>query len=178
MPTLDPDRLVFLDETWATTNMAPRYGRAPRGQRALDAAPHGHWKTTTFVGAMRADGFIAPLVVDGAINGETFRAYVEQFLAPVLKPGDVVVMDNLSSHKVAGVRAAIEARGAALLYLPPYSPDLNPIEMAFAKLKALLRRAAHRTRDALWRGIAHTLDAFTPTECRRYLAHCGYRQSA
>lgn len=119
MPTLDPDRLVFLDETWATTNMAPRYGRAPRGQRALDAVPHGHWKITTFVGAMRAEGFVAPLVVDGAINGETFRAYVEQFLAPALKRGDVVVMDNLSSQEVTGIRAAIEARGAALLYPRP-----------------------------------------------------------
>ena len=177
-PNLEPARLVFLDETWAATNMAPRYGRAPRGQRALDAIPHGHWKTTTFVGAMRASGFVAPLVVDGAINGATFRAYVEQFLAPALRPGDVVVMDNLSSHKVAGVRAAIESAGATLLYLPPYSPDLNPIEIAFAKLKAKLRRAAHRTRDALWHGIANLLDTFGPAECGNYLAHCGYRQSA
>lgn len=177
MPSLDPARLVFLDETWATTNMAPRYGRAPRGQRALDAVPHGHWKTTTFVGAMRTEGFVAPLVVDGAINGETFRAYVEQMLAPTLSRGDTVIMDNLSSHKVAGIREAIERAGATLLYLPPYSPDLNPIEMAFAKLKALLRRAAHRTRDALWHGIASLLAHFPPAECSRYLAHCGYRRS-
>jgi transposase len=177
MPRLEPDRLVFLDETWASTNMAPRYGRAPRGKRALAAVPHGHWKTTTFVGAMRADGFVAPLVLDGAINGTAFRAYVEQMLAPALHPGDAVVMDNLSSHKVAGVREAIEARGAVLLYLPPYSPDLNPIEMAFAKLKTALRREAHRTRDALWNGIGKLLDRFAPAECRRYLAHCGYGQS-
>lgn len=176
-PGLDASRLVFLDETWASTNMAPRYGRAPRGARALDAVPHGHWQTTTFVGALRAEGFIAPLVLDGAINGETFRAYVRQMLAPALRPGDVVVMDNLSSHKVAGVREAIEAVGATLLYLPPYSPDLNPIEMAFAKLKELLRRAGHRTRDALWDGIGQLLDHFPPAECSRYLAHCGYRQS-
>jgi len=175
---LDPARLVFLDETWATTNMAPRYGRAPRGQRALDAVPHGHWKTTTFVGAMGAEGFVAPLVLDGAVNGTSFLAYVQQFLAPALRPGDVVVMDNLSSHKVAGVREAVEAAGATLRYLPPYSPDLNPIEMAFAKLKALVRRARHRTRDALWDGIGDMLERFPPTECRRYLARCGYGQSA
>ena len=158
--------------------MAPRYGRAPRGKRALDAVPHGHWKTTTFVGAMRAEGFVAPLVLDGAVNGATFLAYVRQFLAPALKPGDTVVMDNLSSHKVAGVREAIEAVGARLLYLPPYSPDLNPIEMAFSKLKALLRRARHRTRDALWDGIGEMLGKFTTDECRRYLARCGYGRSA
>jgi transposase len=137
-----------------------------------------HPKITPFVGAMRAEDFVAPLVVDGAINGETFRAYVEQALAPALRSGDVVIMDNLSSQEVAGVREAIEGVGATLLYLPPYSPDLNPIEMAFAKLKALLRRAAHRTRDALWRGIAHILDHFSPHECSRYLAQCGYTQSA
>lgn len=158
--------------------MAPRYGRAPRGERALDAVPHGHWKTTTFVGAMRAEGFVAPLVLDGAINGATFLAYVRQFLAPALKPGDTVVMDNLSSHKVAGVREAIEAVGARLLYLPPYSPDLNPIEMAFSKLKAMLRRARHRSSDALWDGIGEMLTKFPPDECRRYLAHCGYGRSA
>lgn len=168
---------MFLDETWATTNMAPRYGRAPRGERALDAVPHGHWRTTTFLGALRAEGFVAPLVLDGAVNGASFLAYVRQMLAPALRPGDVVVMDNLSSHKVAGVREAVEAAGATLLYLPPYSPDLNPIEMAFSKLKALLRRARHRTQDALWDGIGELLTLFTPAECRRYLAHCGYGQS-
>ncbi len=177
MPSWDASRLVFLDETWATTNMARRYGRAPRGERALDAVPHGHWHTTTFVGALRADGIVAPLVLDGPINGPTFRAYVEQFLAPALRLGDVVIMDNLSSHKVGGVREAIEAAGAALLYLPPYSPDLNPIEMAFAKLKALLRSEAARTVDALWSAIGRLLDRFAPNECRRYLAHCGYGRS-
>lgn len=177
-PDLDPARLVFLDETWATTNMARRYGRAPRGERALDFVSHGHWHTTTFVGALRTDGFVAPLVLDGAINGRTFLAYVRQFLAPALRNGDVVIMDNLSSHKVAGVREAIEAAGATLLYLPPYSPDLNPIEMAFAKLKALLRTKAARTVDALWSAIGRLLDRFPPAECARYLAHCGYRQSA
>ena len=141
-PAMSPERLVFLDETWATTNMARRHGRARRGQRLVAAVPHGHWKTTTFVAALRHDGISAPCVFDGAINGARFRACVEQALAPTLRPGDIVVMDNLRAHKVTGVRDAIEARGARLLYLPPYSPDLNPIEQAFAKLKALLRTAA------------------------------------
>jgi transposase len=176
-PSLDPASLVFLDETWAATNMARRYGRAPRGQRALDAVPHGHWKTTTVVAALRADGITAPLVLDGAINGESFLAYVRQFLAPALRPGDVLVMDNLPSHKVAGVREAIEAAGATLRYLPPYSPDLNPIEQVFAKLKALLRSEAARTVEALWAAIGRLLARFPPAECARYLAHCGYRQS-
>jgi transposase len=176
-PSLDPASLVFLDETWAATNMARRYGRAPRGQRALDAVPHGHWKTTTVVAALRADGITAPLVLDGAINGESFLAYVRQFLAPALRPGDVLVMDNLPSHKVAGVREAIEAAGATLRYLPPYSPDLNPIEQVFAKLKALLRSEAARTVEALWAAIGHLLARFPPAECARYLAHCGYAQS-
>jgi transposase len=176
-PSLDPASLVFLDETWAATNMARRYGRAPRGQRALDAVPHGHWKTTTVVAALRADGITAPLVLDGAINGESFLAYVRQFLAPALRPGDVLVMDNLPSHKVAGVREAIEAAGATLRYLPPYSPDLNPIEQVFAKLKALLRSEAARTVEALWAAIGRLLARFPPAECARYLAHCGYAQS-
>jgi transposase len=176
-PSLDPASLVFLDETWAATNMARRYGRAPRGQRALDAVPHGHWKTTTVVAALRADGIAAPLVLDGAINGESFLAYVRQFLAPALRPGDVLVMDNLPSHKVAGVREAIEAAGATLRYLPPYSPDLNPIEQVFAKLKALLRSEAARTVEALWAAIGRLLARFPPAECARYLAHCGYAQS-
>ncbi len=154
--------------------MARRYGRAPRGQRLVAAVPHGHWKTSTFVAGLRCDGITAPLVIDGAINGETFRAWVEQFLAPALEPGDVVVMDNLASHKVAGVREAIEARGASLLYLPPYSPDLNPIEQAFAKLKALLRKRAARTVDALWDAIGELLGAFTTTECANYFANLGY----
>src|SRR5918996_2793988 len=173
-PDLSPQRLVFIDETWATTNMARRHGRAQRGARVVAAGPHGHWKTTTFLAALRHDGLTAPCVFDGAINGARFLAYIEQCLAPTLRAGNVVVLDNLKAHKVRGVREAIEASGARLLYLPPYSPDLNPIELAFAKLKALLRNAATRTRDALWQAIAQALDAFTPTECARYLAHAGY----
>ncbi len=176
-PGLDAACLVFLDESWATTNMVRRYGRAPRGDRALDAVPHGHWKTTTIVAALRADGIAAPLVLDGAINGDSFLAYVRQFLAPALRPGDVLVMDNLSSHKVAGVREAVEAAGATRRYLPPYSPDLNPIEQVFAKLKALLRAAAARTMETLWSTIGSLFDRFPPAECARYLAHCGYGQS-
>ena len=167
-------QLVFLDETWASTNMTRRYGRAPRGQRLVASVPHGHWKTTTFLAALRHDGLAAPCVIDGPINGQTFRAYVEQFLAPTLAPGEVVMMDNLGSHKVAGVREAIEARGASVLYLPPYSPDLNPIEQVFAKLKALLRAAAARSVDTLWAVIGETLDAFSPTECAHYFKNAGY----
>ena len=174
MPALDPARVVFVDETWAKTNMARTHGYAPKGERLVDAVPFGHWQTTTFVGAMRADGFVAPLVVDGAVNGELFRAWVRQHLCPALRPGDTVVMDNLGSHKVAGVRAAVEAAGCRLLYLPPYSPDLNPIEMAFSKLKGLLRKAAERTVDGLWRVIGESLDRFTPGECRNYIRHAGY----
>jgi transposase len=165
---------VFIDETWATTAMTRRYGRARRGARVVAAVPHGHWKTTTFIAALRHDGLSAPCVFDGAINGARFLAYVEQGLAPTLRPGDVVVLDNLRAHKVKGVRAAIEATGARLLYLPPYSPDLNPIEQAFAKLKALLRTAAARTVEALWHTIGQLLAAFSPAECANYLAHAGY----
>ena len=147
---LDPERLVFIDETWASTNMARRYGRALRGQRLRMSVAHGHWKTTTFVGALRLTGMTAPMVLDGPINGLAFQAYVDQVLVPELKAGDVVVMDNLGSHKGASVRSSIEAAGARLLYLPPYSPDFNPIENAFAKLKALLRKAAERTIEGLW----------------------------
>jgi transposase len=175
---MNPTRLVFLDETWATTNMARRYGRAPRGERVIASVPHGHWKTSTFVAGLREDAITAPLVIDGAMNGETFRAYIEQFLAPTLAHGDIVIMDNLSSHKVAGVREAIEARGASLIYLPPYSPDLNPIEQAFAKLKALLRKAAPRTVESLWSVIGESLSAFPPNECANYLTAAGYRRSA
>jgi transposase len=171
---LNPARLVFIDETGAATNMARRYGRCPRGQRLVAAVPHGHWKTTTFVGALRQDRLSAPLVVDGPMNGEIFRAYVEQLLAPTLAAGDIVVMDNLASHKVAGIREAIELKGASLLYLPPYSPDLNPIEQLFAKLKALLRHAAARTVEALWNAIARLLSRFAPTECANYFANAGY----
>jgi transposase len=157
--------------------MARRYGRAPRGQRVVAAVPRGHWKTTTFIAALRHDGLSAPCVFDGAINGVRFLAYVEQVLAPTLRAGDLVVMDNLAAHKVAGVREALAAAGAHLLYLPPYSPDLNPIEQAFAKLKALLRTAAARTVEALWHTIGKLLDAFNPTECAHYLAHAGYAPS-
>ena len=136
--------------------------------------PHGHWKTSTFVGALRLSGLTAPLVIDGAMNGETFRAYVEQVLAPTLCTGDIVIMDNLGSHKLAGIREAIEARGASVRYLPPYSPDLNPIEQFFAKLKALLRKAAARSVEALWAVIGALLPAFSPAECANYFAHSGY----
>jgi transposase len=173
-PTLNPERLVFLDETWASTNMCRFYGRAPKGQRLLAAVPHGHWQITTFLAGLRHTGVVVPLVIDGAVNGELFLAYVEQMLAPALAPGDIVVLDNLSSHKVAGVRQAIEARGASLLYLPPYSPDLNPIEQAFAKLKSRWRAAAARTREALWSAIGRSLASFTARECANYFAHCGY----
>jgi transposase len=154
--------------------MARRYGRAPRGQRVIAAVPHGHWKTSTFVAALRTSGLTAPLVVDGAMNGAVFLAYVEQILAPTLSPRDIVIMDNLASHKVAGVREAIEARGATLVYLPPYSPDLNPIEQAFAKLKALLRKIAARTLARLWDALGDLLNRFTPQECANYLANDGY----
>ena len=154
--------------------MTRRYGRAPRGQRLISPVPHGHWKTSTFLAGLRSSGLTAPLVVDGAINGDIFRAYVEQQLAPTLSPGDIVILDNLASHKVTGVRDAIEACGASLVYLPPYSPDLNPIEQAFAKLKALLRKVAARTIPALWQALGDTLDRFTPQECANYLANAGY----
>lgn len=173
-PDLDPERLIFIDESGATTKMARLRGRAPRGERCRAAIPHGHWKTTTFVGALRLSGMTAPMVLDGPMNGPAFLAYVEQVLAPTLTPGDVVVMDNLPAHKVSGVRAAIERTGARLRLLPPYSPDFNPIELAFAKLKALLRRAAARTIPQLWDTIAAALPTFTPSECANYFTACGY----
>jgi len=154
--------------------MAQLRGRSLKGQRLNAAIPWGHWKTTTFVAGLRTTGLTAPMVLDGAMNGAAFKAYVEQVLAPTLGPGDIVVMDNLSSHKVAGVREAIKVTGAFLLYLPPYSPDLNPIELAFAKLKALLRKAAARSVDELWRVIANLLDEFTPHECTNFFRHAGY----
>jgi transposase len=171
---LDPARTVFIDETSANTKMARLYGRAPRGERCCAAVPHGHWKTTTFTAGLRHDGIVAPMVLDGPMNGEAFLAYVEQALVPELRPGDVVIMDNLPAHKVYGVRQAIEAVGATLRYLPPYSPDFNPIEMAFAKLKSLLRAAAARTIPDLWQAIADALRRFTPQECANYLAAAGY----
>jgi transposase len=173
-PALDPRKLVFVDETWASTAMTRTHGRCPVGQRLVMAIPHGHWQTTTFVAALRCDGLTAPTVVDGAMTGELFAAYVEQQLAPTLRPGDVVVMDNLSAHKRAGVRRAIEAAGCRLLYLPPYSPDLNPIEKAFSKLKALLRKAAQRTVEGLWKYLGAALDEFQAAECHNYFHSCGY----
>jgi transposase len=171
---LDPARLVFIDETWTSTSMARTRGRAPRGQRLRAAIPHGHWKTTTFVTGLRQDGIVAPFVLDGPINRHAFETYVARVLAPELLPGDVVILDNLSSHKGPRVKALIEAAEASLRYLPPYSPDFNPIENAFAKLKALLRKAAERTVGALWDRIGTTLGAFTPAECRNYFAAAGY----
>jgi transposase len=176
-PTLEADRLVFLDETWATTNMTRTRGRAPRGERRVCSVPHGHWHTTTFLAGLRTTGLVAPLVLDGAINGPAFLAYIEQFLMPTLRPGDVVVLDNLRSHKVTGVREAIEAASATLLYLPPYSPDLNPIELAFSKLKRLLRDAKERSVDELWQTIGRLLDRFRPDEGANYIRHGGFAQS-
>jgi len=172
---LDPAHLVFIDETWAKTNMTRRRGRSFLGTRLVSRVPHGHWKTTTFLAALRCSGLTAPLVVDGAINGAVFLAYVQQQLAPTLRPGDIVVMDNLNAHKVAGVRIAIEAVGARVAYLPPYSPDLNPIETVFSKFKALLRSAAARTIETLWQTCGRLLDDFSESECRNHFRHCGYR---
>jgi transposase len=171
---LDPRRLVFIDETWAKTNMTRTHGRALRGRRLVDKVPHGHWKTLTFLAALRCDAITAPFVLDGPINGEWFLAYVEQVLVPTLSPGDVVVMDNLGSHKGKAVRRAIRNAGAHLIFLPPYSPDLNPIEQVFAKLKALLRKAAERSIEATWRRIGKLLDHFSADECANYFVNSGY----
>jgi transposase len=171
---LDPGRLVFIDETWAKTNMAPLRGWARRGRRLRAKAPFGRWKTMTFLAALRCDRIDAPCVFDGPINGEAFLAYVEQFLVPTLKPGDIVIMDNLGSHKGKAVRKAIRAVGARLLFLPPYSPDLNPIEQVFSKLKHLLRKAAERTAEAVWKRIGELLNHFSAEECKNYLVNAGY----
>lgn len=171
---LDPERLVFIDETWASTNMARRHGRCARGERLRVGVPHGHWKTTTFVAGLRNCGIAAPFVLDGPVNRVAFETYVEKVLVPELKPGDIVIMDNLSSHKGPRVREMIEATGADLLFLPPYSPDFNPIENAFSKLKAHLRKAAERTVDGLWAAIGRVIDLFTPAECRNYFKAAGY----
>ena len=171
---LDVEKLVFIDETWITTNRTRRYGRAPRGKRCIGSAPQGHWKTTTFVGALRRRRLTAPMVTDEPMDGEMFLAYVRKFLCPTLRPEDVVILDNLSSHKVAGVEEAITATGATVLYLPPYSPDLNPIEKFFSKLKALLRKAAKRSIDELWKEIGRQLNEVTQSECENYIASCGY----
>jgi transposase len=173
-PDIDIDRLVFIDETGASTKLARLYGRSPRGTRCVASMPHGHWKTTTFVGALRATGLTAPMVLDGPMDGPAFEAYVKEVLAPTLRPGDIVVMDNLPAHKRAEIRIAIEAAGAGLLYLPPYSPDFNPIEMAFAKLKAALRKAAARSIAALLAAIAEALATFKSQECSNFFAAAGY----
>lgn len=165
---------MFIDETWAKTNMVRTHGRAPRGERLRAGAPHGHWRTTTFVGALTLRGMIAPFVLNGPINRAAFEAYVEQVLVPELRPGDIVIMDNLSSHKGPRTRELIEAAGASLEFLPPYSPNFNPIENAFSKLKAMLRKAAERTVEALWNTIGNLVGTFTPTECANYFAAAGY----
>ena len=167
-------RLVFIDETWVKTNMAPLRGWGPRGRRLRAYAPYGHWKTLTFIAALRHDRIDAPWVIDGPINGELFVLYIEKVLAPTLAPGDVVVLDNLASHKGKAARAAVRARGAHLIFLPPYSPDLNPIEQVFAKLKHLMRKAQPREVEATWRRAGQLLDRFSPSECANYLANSGY----
>jgi transposase len=171
---MDADRLIFIDETWAKTNMTRLRGRAPRGERLIGKVPHGHFKTSTLIAALGLGGVRCAAVIDGAVNGDVFEAFVEQVLAPQLKPGDVVVLDNLSSHKRPRTRALIEGAGATLEFLPPYSPDLNPIEMVFAKIKQLLRSLACRTRDTLWNAMQSVLDAVVPTDAAHCFAHCGY----
>ena len=165
---------MFIDETWTKTNMTRLYGWAPRGRRLVTKIPHGHWKTATFLAALRNDRIDAPCVFDGPINGERFLAHVEQFLVPTLKRNDIVVLDNLGSHKGKAVRNAIKAAGARLLFLPKYSPDLNPIEQVFAKIKGFVRKAAPRTLDAVADAIAHALAAISPDECANYLTGAGY----
>ena len=172
--SVDPARLVFIDETWVKTNMTPLRGWGPRGRRLVSKAPHGHWKTMTFIAALRCDRIDAPLVIDGPINGESFAAYVKQALVPTLKPGDVVVFDNLGSHKGAVIRRSIRAVGARVLFLPPYSPDLNPIEQVFAKLKHGMRNAAERTVENTWRRVGALLPTFSPAECSNYFKNSGY----
>ena len=171
---IDLSRFVFIDETWAKTNMVRTHGRCLRGERLRAKVPYGHWRTMTFLAALRCDRIDAPCVLDGPVNADAFTAYVEQFLLPTLRPGDIVVLDNLNSHKAAAVRRAIRAAGAKLFFLPPYSPDLNPIEQVFAKLKTLLRKAAERTVEATWRRIGQLIRCFAPLECRNYLTNAGY----
>jgi transposase len=172
--SIDLKRLVFIDETWAKTNMAPLRGWAARGQRLIGRAPFGHWNTMTFVAALRHDGIVAPWVIDGPINGESFRTYVEQVLVPELREGDIVLLDNLGSHKAPAIRQAIREAGAKVFFLPAYSPDLNPIEQVIAKLKHLLRKAAERTKETVWRRIGTLLDQLTPQECENYIRNAGY----
>jgi len=170
----DPRRLVFIDETWIKTNMAPLRGWGRRGDRLRGFAPHGHWRTLTFLGALRCDQLTAPCVFDGPINGRCFRAYVEHLLVPTLRPGDIVIMDNLGSHKSAAIRQLIRAAGARLWFLPPYSPDLNPIEQAFAKIKYWMRLAQRRTIDDTWRHIGTLVSTIGPAECQNYFDNAGY----
>ena len=171
---LDPLRLVFIDETWIKTNMAPLRGWGPRGQRLRALVPYGHWKTMTFLAALRHDRIDAPFVIDGPINGELFCLYITKILVPTLEPDDIVVLDNLGSHKGRAVRSAIRAAGARIFFLPPYSPDLNPIEQVFAKLKHLMRKAGPRTLENTWRKAGAILDHFSPAECQNYLTNAGY----
>jgi transposase len=167
-------RLVFIDETWIKTNMAPLRGWGPRGERLAAKVPHGHWKTLTFIAALRHDRIEAPFVIDGPINRDLFTLYVETVLAPTLNEGDVVILDNLGSHKGKAARRAIRARRAHLIFLPPYSPDLNPIEQLFAKLKHLMRKAQERNHEATWRKVGELLDLVSPTECANYFRNSGY----
>lgn len=171
---MDPAKLVFVDETWAKTNMTRSRGRCPVGERLVASIPHGHWRTTTLLAALDNRGMRCSMTLDGAVNREAFEAFVGQVLAPTLSPGDVVVMDNLSSHKGPRVRDLIQAVGATALYLPPYSPDLSPIELAFAKLKQLLRSAGHRTADALWADVQRMLNLITPDDAAGFFRHDGY----
>jgi transposase len=171
---MNVEKLVFIDETWTSTNMIRRYGRAPRGKRCIGSASHRHWKTTTFVGALRRRRLTAPMVTDGPMDGEMFLTYVRKFLCPTLQAENIVILDNLSSHKVAGVEKAIAATGATVLYLPPYSSDLNPIEKFFSKLKAMLRIAATRSIDALWKELGKLLNSLSQSEFSNFFASCGY----
>lgn len=174
MGSLDPARLVFIDETWIKTNMAPLRGWAQKGQRLRGFAPHGHWNTMTFIAALRCDRLTAPCVIDGPINGDWFRAYVDQILLPTLKPGDIVIMDNLGSHKSKAVRDSIKSAGARLWFLPPYSPDLNPIEQTFAKIKHWMRMAQKRTIEDTWKHVGKLVSNFKPAECQNFIRHTGY----
>ena len=171
---MDPSKLVFIDETWCKTNMTRLRGRAPQGQRLIAKVPHGHWKTTTLIAALGHQGMRCSTTIDAAVSRDVFEAFVEQVLLGSLCPGDVVIMDNLSSHKGERVKQLIESVGASLLYLPPYSPDLNPIEPAFSKFKQLLRSAAHRTMDGLWGDVQRMLDLITPGDTAGFYRHCGY----
>jgi transposase len=174
MQDLNAARALFIDETWAATNMIRLRGRAPRGERLIDKVPHGHWMTTTLIAALGVEGMRCATVVEGAVNGDVFTAFVEHVLVPQLRPGDVVVMDNLSSHKVCRVRQLIEGAGAELRFLPPYSPDFNPIENVFSKIKQLLRSLAHRSKEALWGAMQSVLDAITPSDAANCYRHAGY----